>query len=378
MGTGSLTQGLEIRKLSRSYGLLLRRRTNSDFDGHHTDKPIEELRHSESYLETQKQLTDDTNEIPNVDIANLTDNQRRLFLRVVEHYRLIQAGENPPPLQINIDGTARTGKLYLIDAISKALTEMANERGTKSPILRLAPTGVAAFNIKGRTIHSSLYLPTRGDDELDAARRLQLQERLQPIKYIILDEKSMVGRRFLSRKDSRLREGFLKHNELLGNCSILMFGDFGQLPPVGDTALFYLNLREGNSPAVLKVNHGREVYLSLSENLTLNRLMRQRGDDDDIRRLRQVLEHLTNDTITDEDCDVLNSRTLQNLPPEQRAGFDDALYVCATKALVDNVNLHRLAISNKPVLTLPTVHKGLELRKRAKVQQKGRRVSFYL
>jgi ATP-dependent exoDNAse (exonuclease V) alpha subunit len=137
-----------------------------------------------------------------------------------------------------------------------------------------------------------------------------------------------------------------------------MFGDFGQLPPVGDTALFDLSLRKGNSPAVLEVNYGREIYLSLSENLTLNRLMRQREDDDGTRQLRQILEHLRNDTISDEDCDILNGRTLQDLPPEQRAAFDNALYLCATNALVDNINQYRLGISNKPVLTLPAVHKG--------------------
>jgi hypothetical protein len=86
--------------------------------------------------------------------------------------------------------------------------------------------------------------------------------------------------------------------------------------------------------------------------------MHQRGDDDDTRRLRQVLEHLRNDAISDEDCDILNSRTLQDLPPEQRAAFNDALHICATNALVDNVNLYRLATSDKPVLTLPALHKG--------------------
>jgi hypothetical protein len=141
-------------------------------------------------------LTEDTNDIPDVDIANLVDNQRRIFLRIVEHYRLILDGENPPPLRINVDGTAGTGKPYLIDAISKALAEMAMERGKKSPVLRLAPTGVAAFNIHGATVHSSLSLPVRGEDRLTSDQLLQLQGRLGPIEYIILDEKSMVGQHF--------------------------------------------------------------------------------------------------------------------------------------------------------------------------------------
>ena len=47
-----------------------------------------------------------------VDIANLVD---------INHYHQTLAGENPAPLRINIDGTAGTGKSYLIDALPKAL-----------------------------------------------------------------------------------------------------------------------------------------------------------------------------------------------------------------------------------------------------------------
>ena len=67
-------------------------------------------------------------EILNLDISNLVDNQRRIFLRVVKHYRNKLLGENLPPLRINIDGTAGIGKSYLIDALTKALIEIAGKR----------------------------------------------------------------------------------------------------------------------------------------------------------------------------------------------------------------------------------------------------------
>src|SRR5439155_18292733 len=169
-------------------------------------------------------------EIPDVDISNLVDNQQRIFLRVVSHYRQTLAGENPDPLRINIDGTAGTGKSYLIDALTKALTEMAHERGRRCPILRVAPTGIAAFNIHGATLHQALSIPIRGCPTLNAQQLLLLQGRLNHINYIILDEKSMVGRKLLSRVDSRFRAGFPnQRNEYFGGCSMLMFGDFSQL-----------------------------------------------------------------------------------------------------------------------------------------------------
>jgi ATP-dependent DNA helicase PIF1 len=244
-------------------------------------------------MEGQKRIVGYTEEIPNVDISNLVDNQRRIFLRVVEHYRNTQAGENPPPLGINIDGTAGTGKSYLIDALTKALTEMAAERGKKCPILRVAPTGIAVFNIHGATLHQALSIPVRGCPTLNAQQLLLLQGRLNYVKYIILDEKSMIGRRLLSKVDSRFRDGFpQQRDDYFGGCSMLMFGDFGQLPPVGDSPLFDLHQRDGSTDAVLEANHGRDTYLSLRENLTLNRIMRQRGEDDDTRKLREVLEHM--------------------------------------------------------------------------------------
>ena len=116
-----------------------KRDIDRDFDWHHSYTTPEDLRHKESYLETQERLVDTTEEIPNVDISNLVYNQRRIFLRVVEHDRNTLAGENPPPLRINIDGTAGTGKSYLIDALTKALTEIALSEAKNALYFMLHP-----------------------------------------------------------------------------------------------------------------------------------------------------------------------------------------------------------------------------------------------
>ena len=71
---------------------------------------------------------------------------------------------------------------------------MAGKEG-KSPVLVIAPTGVAAFNINGAMIHSTLSVLIMNDKkyELNSIRLKQLQERLQNVSYFIIDEKSMVG-----------------------------------------------------------------------------------------------------------------------------------------------------------------------------------------
>ena len=250
---------------------------------------------------------------------------------------------------------------------------MALERGRRCPILRVAPTGIAAFNIHGSTLHQALSLPARGNfADLNAQQLLLLQGRLKPISYIILDEKSMVGRSLLSRVDSRLREACPdSRDEYFGDCSVLMFGDFGQLPPVGDTPLFDLRVRDGISDPVLESNKGREAYLSLTENITLKRIMRQRGEDENARRFRELLEHMRIDEVADEDIELINSRVIDDLPPEERATFDDALCICPTNALVDDLNHNRLGVSNKPVLIVPAMHTGAGASKESEDNAEG-------
>ena len=72
------------------------------------------------------------------------------------YFKKIKAGgfDEPEPLRINVDGTAGTGKSFLIFAITAALRDMFSaELGGYDPVVRLAPTGVAAFGIRGWTIN---------------------------------------------------------------------------------------------------------------------------------------------------------------------------------------------------------------------------------
>ena len=130
-----------------------------------------------------------------------------------------------------LTGTAGTGKSYLINCLRLLLGER----------LRVAaPTGVAAFNVSGHTLHSLLSLPTKGEfKDLEGERLHSLQQSLADVHYLIIDEMSMVGRSVFGQVDSRLRQVFPRHaDQPLGGRSCLLFGDFGQLPPVMDLPLY--------------------------------------------------------------------------------------------------------------------------------------------
>jgi predicted GTPase len=87
---------------------------------------------------------------PNV--SKMNDKQQLAFSIVIEHLR----GDHPDLLKLIITGEGGTGKSYLINAA-----------------LIMAPTGVAVFNVGGRTIHSVLMMgkssPTIAIDKKKAA-----------------------------------------------------------------------------------------------------------------------------------------------------------------------------------------------------------------
>ena len=103
-------------------------------------------------------------------------------------------------------------------------------------VLLSAPTGVAAFNIGGMTLHSALMLGRSKFGEYqslshDKANTLRLK--LSKLKLLIIDEISMVGCNMLLDIHKRLNEILVQPDDVMfGNVSILAVSDLYQLPPV--------------------------------------------------------------------------------------------------------------------------------------------------
>ncbi|KJK84849.1 hypothetical protein H633G_11351 [Metarhizium anisopliae BRIP 53284] len=166
---------------------------------------------------------------------SLNRHQRLVYDTVMDHF----LDQEPSQLLLHVDGGGGTGKSYLINLLSAHLQAAAAGRGT--PVWRAAPTGVAGNQISGTTLHSLLHLPINKDFKpLSPTDMAQLQKKLKDIKYLIIDEKSMLGLRQLSWIDDRLREAFPSRNEeFFGSLNILLVGDFFQLPPVLQKPLYY-------------------------------------------------------------------------------------------------------------------------------------------
>jgi ATP-dependent DNA helicase PIF1 len=125
-----------------------------------------------------------------------------------------------------VTGRAGTGKSTLLNHLSWH---------SEKQLVVCAPTGVAALNVGGQTIHSLFKLPIGviADRDLDDDR--DLRKLLSAIDTVVIDEVSMVNADLLDAVDRRLRWA-RQRKEPFGGVQIVLFGDPFQLAPVpGDS-----------------------------------------------------------------------------------------------------------------------------------------------
>ena len=137
-------------------------------------------------------------------------------------------------------GKGGSGKSHVLDAVITTLKE--NENYADENFLVMAPTGKAASNICGSTLHSNkegLSLPIKkGYKKLSAKRLAYYQEKYKgKLKLVVIDEYTMMSQQQLHQVDLRLRE-IMVDEKKFGGCVVVMFGDPAQLPPVMANSLW--------------------------------------------------------------------------------------------------------------------------------------------
>ena len=172
-------------------------------------------------------------------------------------------------------------------------------------VLFTAPTGVAAFNISGMTLHSALLLGTSkytGFQPLGYDKLNSLRAKLSNLALIIIDEVSMVGSNMLLEIHKRLQQlKGVTADATFGGVSILAVGDLYQVPPVGQPLLFSV---VGDSYA--KLYRSGSLWVDEFEMLELSEIMRQRGDS----AFSKLLCSVRTATCTPEDIDTPKSREI--------------------------------------------------------------------
>ncbi|MCB1509679.1 MAG: AAA family ATPase [Hyphomicrobiaceae bacterium] len=191
-----------------------------------------------------------------------------------------------------VTGRAGTGKSTLLKAIRDWLGEQAAV---------LAPTGLAAVNVGGQTIHSFFGFPPRliRPDDIRRSRNGRVMRRLDAL---IIDEVSMVRSDLMWAIDQSLRINRGRQREAFGGARMIFFGDLFQLPPV---------VREGEESAHLEETYGGPFFFTLpalSEGagtrlLELQQVFRQTDT-----TLVDVLNAIRAGQAGDDELEILNSR----------------------------------------------------------------------
>ena len=139
-----------------------------------------------------------------------------------------------------VPGCGGTGKSQLIRAITQYF--QLTKRGKM--LRKLAPTSIAAAEIDGLTIHSILG-ESRKSSKKKQTRTFRpgdtkLENEWRHVKYLIIDEMSMVGLSLLARLNRIVKTAKHINSEIpFGGVNVIFFGDYLQYSPVLDRPLYH-------------------------------------------------------------------------------------------------------------------------------------------
>lgn len=233
---------------------------------------------------------------------------------------------------IFLTGKAGTGKTTFLKSLK-----------AKSPkrMIVVAPTGVAAINAGGVTIHSFFQLSFGqqiGLEDTSAQKNRYNKEKINIIRsldLLVIDEISMVRADLLDAIDRVLRR-FKNRNKPFGGVQVLMIGDLQQLAPVVRNEEWGLLKREYETVYFFSSKALRETsYVSIE----LTHVYRQQDD-----KFISILNKVRNNKLDENALEALNQRHIPDFKPEDGDGF---ITLCTH-------NLHAHRINESKLINLST------------------------
>lgn len=240
-----------------------------------------------------------------------------------------------------LTGKAGTGKTTLLKEIIQT---------THKNCVVVAPTGIAALNAGGVTIHSMFQLPFGGflpdnsvaqfneNSKFESRATLRRHFRMSGVKkavirnmeLLIVDEVSMLRSDLLDAMDFML-QSVRKRNQPFGGVQVLFIGDLLQLPPVirDDEWRVLRNYYSGKF-----FFHAHVVQQNPPLYIELSKIFRQTDD-----RFISVLNNLRNNTISQNDISILNEFVKPNFDLKANKGY---ITLTTHNAKADSINQQSL------------------------------------
>lgn len=224
---------------------------------------------------------------------------------------------------IFVSGPGGVGKSVVANKVRESM---------KDRCIVVAPTGIAAMNVEGATLHKTFLFPfgiltTYNSVPKPPVRALFADN---TIKTIIIDEPSMIRADLFNAMD-RILKSCKGNKKPFGGLQVLLFGDFYQLGPV-------LGNREVDAynkiyDSVYCFNHPVWNELGL-ETIELTKVMRQ-SDEKFISLLNSIR---VKDENSSQSLYELNEIGLSNEDVDE----ENSIFLCATNKDADNINAIRL------------------------------------
>jgi hypothetical protein len=236
---------------------------------------------------------------------------------------------------IFLTGKAGTGKTTFLHHL--------REQSTKRMMIT-APTGVAAINAQGVTLHSFFQLPFGPLLHFQRVKPEQMRFNREKINIIrsldllVIDEISMVRADLLDAVDVVLRR-FRTQNRPFGGVQLLMIGDLQQLSPVVKDDERALLQKQYDTPYFFSSKALRETSFVSIE---LTQVFRQQDE-----RFISLLNEIRDNRLSAETLRTLNSRHITNLYPTERTE-EGYITLCTHNAQAQRINEAKLtALTNK-------------------------------
>ena len=256
---------------------------------------------------------------------------------------------NPAPdaLKLMVHGGAGSGKSKVINVLKQWVHRILQTEGDCPDcpyVMVTAPTGTAAANVKGLTLHSAFGFSFGNEHySLSDKKRDEKRTLLSNLRLVIIDEISMVKADQLFQLDMRLREVKQKPDKLFGGVAILAFGDILQLRPCQARYIFQEPVCEDYKLAFHSGTHWQAFKV-------LNLVENHRQDSD--RSYAEILNRIRIGHVSKEDLEVLRTRVRAPGHPD----FNGAMYLSCKNFEVNKLNDEGLNKLKTPLVTAEAVN----------------------
>ena len=238
---------------------------------------------------------------------------------------------------IFLTGKAGTGKTTFLNNFVKK---------THKKHIVVAPTGIAAINAGGVTIHSMFGFPLRTFiptlDRIDGNLAMNIQDLMQHFRYrkdklkllreveiIIIDEVSMLRADVLDMMDFSLRH-IRRNPNKFGGVQMLFIGDLYQLPPVVRDENEYIMKKYYQSPFFFDAFALKETNLLTIE---LTEVFRQKDED-----FLEILNEIRDGNLSKEHYEKLHERYIPDFEPKE----ESYVYLSSHNKISDDINAKKL------------------------------------